>query len=71
MDRKVWIKKDAGTAKTLGYVKATDDQMLMQIVIPSAGHLVPLDMPDVSQDMIFKWVYEREFPIQEVKEKAK
>jgi vitellogenic carboxypeptidase-like protein len=65
LDRKVWIKKDAGTAKIMGYVKATDDGKLMQIVIPNAGHLVPLDMPDVSRDMIFNWLYMREFPTQE------
>lgn len=56
LDRKVWVLPPD---KTLGYVKSCKN--LTQVVIPDAGHLVPIDRPLVSRTMMYNWLFEREF----------
>ncbi|ACL03319.1 peptidase S10 serine carboxypeptidase [Desulfatibacillum aliphaticivorans] len=69
IDRGVW-KDPAG--KVLGYVKGEavtqdgivkDFHNLMQINIPQAGHLVPNARPAVSRRMIYRWIYDKGFPV--------
>jgi len=57
LDRKVWVLPPD---KTLGYVKAYKN--LMQVVVVGAGHLVPMNKPQVSRSMIYNWLFDREFP---------
>ncbi len=44
---------------TLGFVKSCDK--LTQVVIPDAGHMVPVDKPWVSRHMLYNWIFDREF----------
>ena len=57
LDRKVWVLPPD---KTLGYIKSYEN--LTQVVIPDAGHLAPIDKPLVSRNMIYNWLFGREFP---------
>lgn len=54
--RKVWV---ALPNQTQGYVKSVEN--LMQINIPDAGHMVPMNKPQVSRNMIYNWIFKREF----------
>ncbi len=66
LERKVWgtpeEKKGWDVTKapnTRGYFKSCDN--LTQMVIPCAGHLLPMDQPKNSRDMLYNWIFERGF----------
>jgi carboxypeptidase C (cathepsin A) len=62
-DRRIWMDY---SGKTLGYVKSFGqgvDRDLTQVVIPNSGHLVPMDKPNISRQMIYNWIFsKRGFP---------
>ncbi len=59
--REVWgEKKGDPDKKTKGFIKQYKN--LTQVVIPRSGHLVPMDRPVVSLDMINNYVFQRDFP---------
>ena len=65
LDRLVWGEKTVdpnGQIKyhTKGFIKQYKN--LTQVVIPRSGHLVPMNRPEVSLDMINNYVFQREFP---------
>ncbi|MCP4147812.1 MAG: S10 family peptidase [bacterium] len=67
LDRLVWGEKiveskDPITYKydSKGFIKQYKN--LTQVVIPLSGHLVPMNRPEVSLDMINNYVFQREFP---------
>ena len=54
--RKIWVDN---SGMTLGYYKNVDTSptlTLTQIVIPDSGHLVPMDQPIRSRQMIYNWI---------------
>lgn len=61
LDREVWYKldKDGKTKITQGCIKHYSN--LMQIEIPMSGHQVPLFQPQISKDMIYNWIFLRDF----------
>jgi vitellogenic carboxypeptidase-like protein len=58
LDRQVWA---APEGNTLGYIKSYEN--LTQIVIPLSGHLVPTNQPEVSQKMVYNFVFQRKYPV--------
>jgi vitellogenic carboxypeptidase-like protein len=68
LERQVWgtpEEKDekgwevAKAPQTFGYVKSYGN--LTQVVIPCAGHLLPMDQPKTSRKMLYNWIFERGF----------
>ena len=59
LDRKVWAKH---RGKTLGYIKSYRN--LTQIVIPQAGHMDPTNQPEVSLELVYNFVFQRECDLQ-------
>jgi len=66
LERKVWgtpqEKKGWDVTKapdTRGYFKSYGN--LTQVVIPCAGHLLPMDQPKNSRDMLYSWIFGRGF----------
>lgn len=57
LDRQVWAEPKGNT---MGYIKSYKN--LTQIVIPLSGHLVPTNQPEVSQKMVYNFVFQRTFP---------
>lgn len=62
LDRKVWYKLDIDgkTKVTQGCIKQYLN--VIQIEIPMSGHQVPLYQPEISRDMIYKWIFKEEYP---------
>jgi len=65
VNRQVWVDPPQ---RTLGYVKSlqistgeSSLNLLTQVNIPDAGHLVPMSKPKISRSMIYNWIFEREF----------
>lgn len=58
LNRKVW---GYPKGRTIGYIKSLDN-LLTQVVIPNAGHLVPISKPEVSRTMLYNWLFNGEFP---------
>lgn len=58
LDRQIWGYPDGST---MGYIKSLDK--LTQIVIPDAGHLVPISKPEISREMLYKWIFDEDFPV--------
>ncbi len=54
--RTVWVTP---SNQTLGFYKTHGN--LTQAVVGGAGHLVPTDQPFSSRELVFNWVFEREF----------
>jgi carboxypeptidase C (cathepsin A) len=52
LKRKVWVKPPSATN---GFVKSFAN--LTQVVIPDAGHLVPLNQPEISREMLYTWLF--------------
>jgi vitellogenic carboxypeptidase-like protein len=63
--RAVWI---APPNQTLGFYKTHGN--LTQAVVCGAGHLVPTDQPLSSRELVFNWIFEREFDTRRPKLKA-
>ena len=56
LDRRIWQPG----SNPLGYVKALGN--LAQVTVIGAGHLVPMNRPVASREMIYNWIFERPFP---------
>lgn len=49
---------------TKGFIKSSknDKSELIQIVVPGSGHMVPSCQPEVSLEMVYNFVFKRDFP---------
>lgn len=54
LKRRVWV---APPSATNGFVKSFAN--LTQVVIPGAGHLVPMNQPLISREMLYTWLFEK------------
>ncbi len=52
LKRKVWVTPPSATN---GFVKSHKN--LTQVVIPNAGHLVPMNRPVISREMLYTWLF--------------
>lgn len=60
LDREVWYKLGKDETKiTQGCIKHYSN--LMQIEIPMSGHQVPLFQPQISKNMIYNWIFQKNF----------
>jgi vitellogenic carboxypeptidase-like protein len=57
MDRDIWAQPHDNTK---GFIKQYKN--LTQIIIPGSGHQVPYYKPEISRDMIYKWIADEKFP---------
>ncbi|MCP4697242.1 MAG: S10 family peptidase [Gammaproteobacteria bacterium] len=54
LKRKVWVSPPFATN---GFVKSFAN--LTQVVIPGAGHLVPINKPVISREMLYTWLFNK------------
>ena len=57
IDRKIWAQP---STKVKGFIKQFKN--LTQIVLPNSGHQVPYYLPQISREMIYKWINDDSFP---------
>jgi carboxypeptidase C (cathepsin A) len=58
LKRRVWVTPPSTTN---GFVKSFAN--LTQVVIPGAGHLVPMNRPMISREMLYTWLFNKgEYP---------
>lgn len=55
--RNIWAQPSGNTK---GFIKQYKN--LSQIVLPNSGHQVPYYLPEISLEMITKWIHNQEFP---------
>jgi carboxypeptidase C (cathepsin A) len=55
LKRDVWVTPPSATN---GFVKSYAN--LTQAVIPGAGHLVPMNKPVVSREMLYTWLFDND-----------
>ncbi len=54
LKRKVWVTPPSATN---GFVKSCAN--LTQVAIPGAGHLVPMNKPMISREMLYAWLFDK------------
>jgi len=57
LHREIWAQPSNNVK---GFIKQYKN--LTQIVLPNSGHQVPYFKPEISRDMIYKWISEEKFP---------
>lgn len=58
IDRYTWANKGNVTK---GFVKSGEN--LTEVIIPGSGHQVPYYKPEISLEMIYNWIFQREFDL--------
>jgi carboxypeptidase C (cathepsin A) len=56
LPKTAWGRTGSDGCTTCGYVKQSSDKLLTYFVVSDSGHLVPMDQPQTSLNMLRNWI---------------